>query len=131
MPRRPTAIALLAALVIALGAVPAAAQDGNPFNGLPEPAPTVVPTPEPVESADDETGRDTLYVIAGVLLVAFVAIGTWIARDARRSLPKGLAGEDRLREQGPHRHERQAKARARAKGRQARAARKRSRRARR
>jgi hypothetical protein len=125
-------LAALAALVLALAlaAAPARAQLGNPFDNLP-PAATPTPTPPPADAnADDETGRNTLYAIGGVLLVAFAVIGTWIARDARRSLPKELQEEHR-RDEGPHRHERQAKARARAKARKARAARKRTRRARR
>jgi hypothetical protein len=48
------------------------------------PVPTATPTPDPASST---TGTTTLYIIGAALLVAFVGIGLWIARDARRSLP--------------------------------------------
>jgi hypothetical protein len=124
-------LALLIA-VLALAASPAAAlaQDGNPFDGqLPPAQPTPQPTVEPVDDpADDDVGRVTLYAIGGALLLSFVGIGWWISRDARRALPADHRPEaERLREQGPHRHERQAKAKARDKGRAQRQARKKSR----
>ncbi|HEX4691336.1 MAG TPA: hypothetical protein VH276_11645 [Solirubrobacteraceae bacterium] len=48
------------------------------------PVPTVTPTPDPTSST---TGRTTLFIIGAALLLAFLFIGLWIARDARRSLP--------------------------------------------
>jgi hypothetical protein len=56
---------------------------------LPQPAPTAapVPTATPAGGATD-TGTRTLFLIGGALLVAFIAIGVWIARDARRSVPQ-------------------------------------------
>jgi hypothetical protein len=123
---------LALALAIVLLAVPAAsagAQDGNPFDGVPPPAPTPAPTLAPVEESNDDVGRNTLYAIAGGLLVAFVIVGWWMSRDARRALPPEERRErDRLREEGPHRKARQAKAKARAKGRAQRQARRRTRR---
>jgi hypothetical protein len=132
---RARAASVLSALVLLLAAAPALAQDGNPFNGLPPAEPTPAPTATPAaDTSNDDVGRATLYIIAGALLVAFVGIGWWIARDARRTLPPEErdrlgrpADPDRL----PHRHERQAKAKARAKGRAQRQARKAGRKARR
>jgi hypothetical protein len=49
------------------------------------PVPTATPTPDPASST---TGTTTLYIIGAALLVSFVFIGLWIARDARRSLPE-------------------------------------------
>ena len=123
---------LVLLLLAALLAPPAAAlaQDGNPFDGLPPAPPPPAPTVQPVETDDGSTDRETLYVIGGALLVVMVGIGWMIARDARRSAPQGSRDPKRLREEGPHRHERKAKAKARAKGRAQRQARKASRRAR-
>jgi hypothetical protein len=107
--------ALVLALVLALLAPAAAFAQGGAFGPLPPAAPT--PTPTPDKSNDSLTsdlgGRTTLYVIMGGLLVAFVGIGMFISRDARRALPKERRPDHRLREEGPHRHKRQAKARAR------------------
>ncbi len=123
----------LAALIVALALLsPAAAvaQDGNPFDGqLPPAQETPAPTVEPVESDDDDVGRQTLYVIGGGLLLFFVGIGWWISRDARANLPADERDDpQRLREQGPHKHAKQAKAKARAKTRAQKQARKKSRR---
>ena len=116
--------ALLVALVL-LAPASAAAQDANPFDGLPPVQPTPAPTVEPVEVDDGGVSRTTMWVIGGGLLITFVAIGMWISRDARRSLPADQRDDPRRqRDQGPHRHERQAKAKARAKGRAQRQARK-------
>jgi hypothetical protein len=126
---------LVLTLVLALLA-PAAAiaqtqqqQPGGPFGPLPpaepEPAP---PPPDQDDPLGDDVGTTTLYVIAGALLIAFIAVGVFISRDARRALPKAARGDTkRLREQGPHRHERQAKAKARARTKAQRAARRRNR----
>jgi hypothetical protein len=115
-------------LVIALAAPAAAAAQEDPFGPLPPAQPSPAPTAPPQDEDDSfsTTGRDTLYVIAGGLLVAFVAIGVWISRDARRFTPRG-SDKAALREEGPHRHGRQAKAKARAKTRAQRAARRRNR----
>jgi hypothetical protein len=116
------------ACVLAVLALPASAlaQASNPFNGLPPvqstPVPTATPTANP--STVDNTGRNTLYLIGAALVITFVGIGVWIARDARRSLPEELRNPELLRDDGPHRHEREAKAKARAKGRAQRQARK-------
>ena len=118
--------AVLCLLALLVAAAPAAAQDGNPFNGLPPAQPTPAPTvqqPTNPTSQNDGGGRTTLYLIGAGLLIVFVGIGVWIARDARRALPPE-ALQDRRRDEGPHRHERQAKAKARAKGRAQRQARK-------
>jgi hypothetical protein len=124
---------LVLIVLAALLAPPAAAlaQDGNPFDGLPPAPPPPAPTVEPVETNDDNVTRDTLYIIGAGLLVVMIGIGWMIARDARRSAPPNPRDDPRrLREEGPHRHERKAKAKARAKGRAQRQARKAGRRAR-
>jgi hypothetical protein len=108
--------ALLVVLVCALLVPAAASAQGGAFGPLPQPAqPTETPTPD--QSSDSLTsdlgGRTTLFVIMGGLLVAFIGIGVFISRDARRALPKDHRPDQRLREEGPHAHKRQAKARAR------------------
>ena len=130
MARLATVLALLALL---LPAAPALAQGGgdNPFAPPQVPAPTPEPTPEP---QDDSTGvsateTTTLFVIAGGLLVAFVAIGWWIARDARRRAPQHARGRHAMAEPGrglpqERRRDPKAKARARKKARAQRRARK-------
>jgi hypothetical protein len=125
--RRALAIALLVALL-----TPAAAlAQGGAFGPLPPAQPEATPTPEPGSNdslTSDLGGRETLYVIGGALLVAFVAIGVFISRDARRALPKGHRPDSRrLREEGPHKHKREAKARARARTKAQREARRRNR----
>jgi hypothetical protein len=123
--------AVVLALVLALLSPAAAfAQGGgqSPFGPLPAPQPTAAPPPEQDDPFGDDVGRTTLYAIAGVLLIAFVGIGVFISRDARKALPRsGRRDSTRLREQGPHKHQRQAKARARARGKAQKAARRRNR----
>lgn len=118
-------------VLLALALAPAAHAQGNDFSPLPPaptPAPTAVPTPTPVPSQDDNTGRDTLFIIGGGLVIAFIAMGWWVARDARRRLPKAdRRAAQRLRDEGPHRHRQQAKARARARVKAQKAARRRNR----
>jgi hypothetical protein len=117
---RITALAL--GLALALPAAPALAQD-NPFTPLPStPAatPTPAPTPAPTVSTGSDTGTTTLYVIGGGLLIVFFAIGAWIARDARRSIPEHRRGRHAIAEPAPgmpgeRRRDPRAKARARAK----------------
>jgi len=125
---------LLAVVALALAAPAPAAAQQNPFDLAPaQVTPESTPTPEPVD--DGSVGTATLYVIAGALLLAFLAIGLWISRDARRSLPapaRGPAGTARA-DPVPGapgervRSEPRAKAAARAKGRAQRAARRRNR----
>ena len=124
---------LAAVLTVLALAVPAGAlAQENPFGPLPPPAPE--PTPQPVNPADtvDDGGdvsREMLFGVGGALLVVFLAIGWFITRDARRTLPEDRRrDEPRLREEGPHRYERKAKQKARQKGRQQRKARKTTRR---
>src|SRR3954452_9481203 len=81
---------IVSAILLALLAPASALAQGNdllpPTAASPTstPVPTPVPTPDP---ASQTTGTTTLYVIGAALLVAFLFIGLWIARDARRSLP--------------------------------------------
>jgi hypothetical protein len=133
--RHTVVIALVLALLAPSAAV--AQNDQNqqqptqPFQPLPPAQPTPAPTPEPEDEGflDSEIGgTSTLYFIAAALLVAFIAIGMFISRDARRSLPKAHRLDSRrLREEGPHKHKREAKARARARGKAQKAARRRNR----
>jgi hypothetical protein len=107
-------------------------QPTQPFQPLPPAQPTPAPTAEPEDDGgflDSEIGgTSTLYFIAAALLVAFIAIGMFISRDAQRSLPKGHRPDARrLREEGPHKHKREAKAKARARGKAQKAARRRNR----
>jgi hypothetical protein len=137
--RRTLVIALLLALLAPAGAAAQSTQNqqsqqapqSGPFGPLPQSAPEPTATPEPVDDSSSSyqlTDRSTMFLIGGALLVAFIAIGMYIARDARRSLPSAHRPDSRrLREEGPHRHKRQAKARARARGRAQKAARRRNR----
>src|SRR5262245_30768744 len=112
-------IALITTLLVLALAAPAAAQQ-NPFGPLPDAStPTPAPTTNTNDSSDDNnTGRLTLFVIGGALVIGFAVMGWFIMRDARRSIPEeDLAAMSRLREQGPHAHKQNAKAKARAKGR--------------
>jgi hypothetical protein len=133
-------IALIAVLLALAAPAAAVAQTGQPnptnptqpFSPLPPAQPTPAPTAEPDDDGgflDTEiSGTTTLYVIAGALLIAFIAIGMFISRDAKRSLPKSHRPDARrLREEGPHKHKREAKARARARGKAQKAARRRNR----
>jgi hypothetical protein len=126
MLRRTLVIVLFLALL-----VPSAAfAQGGAFGPLPQAAPTSAPTPTKSNDSisSDLGGRTTLYIIFGGLLIAFVAIGVFISRDARSALPKNQRGDaHRLREQGPHKHKMQAKSRARAKTKAQREARRRNR----
>jgi hypothetical protein len=121
-------LTVFALLVLA----PAAARaQSNPFGPLPQPAEptqTAAPTPTATNATSGgDTGRTTLLLIGGALLVAFLAMGLFIARDARRSLPEDKRPTGALRDELAHKHRRQAKARARAKGRAQKAARRRNR----
>jgi hypothetical protein len=119
-------IALLTTLLALALAMPAAAQQ-NPFGPLPQAAPTETPVATPVSNTSDDnnTGRNTLFLIGGALIVGFLAMGWFIMRDARQAIPEeDLAAMSRLREQGPHAHKQHAKRKARAKGRAQRHARK-------
>ena len=80
-------IALITTLLALLLASPAAAQQ-SPFGPLPA-APTETPAPAatPTSSNDNNTGRNTLYVIGGALVVGFLIMGWFIMRDARRAIP--------------------------------------------
>ena len=124
--------ALVIALLLALLTPAAALGQGDAFGPLPSAQPAPTPTPEQSSSNDSLTsdlgGRETLLIIAAALLVAFVGIGVFISKDARRALPEGHRPDSRrLREEGPHRHKRQAKARARARTKAQREARRRNR----
>jgi hypothetical protein len=114
-------------VLVLLVPAPAALAQSNPFDGLPPAQPTPAPTVQQSNDTTDngQNDRTTLYVIAAGLLVTFVVIGWWIARDARRNLPADERDHlGRRRDEGPHKHELKAKQKARAKGRAQRQARK-------
>jgi hypothetical protein len=124
------AVVILIAALLAPASAVAQGQGQNPFGPLPPGQPTPAPTQEaPDNPADDDVGRTTLYVIAGALLLAFIGVGVFISRDARRATARSGRGSDRgrLREEGPHKHQREAKAKARARGKAQKAARRRNR----
>jgi uncharacterized protein HemX len=119
-------IALITTLIALALATPAAAQQ-DPFGPLPQAAPTetAAPAATPSSSNDNNTGRNTLFIIGGALIIGFAIMGWFIMRDARHAIPEEeLAAMSRLREQGPHAHKQHAKQKARAKGRHQRQARK-------
>ena len=121
-------IALIATL-LTLALAPAAMAQ-NAFGPLPQaqPTATAVATPTATPASDSSTGRNTLFLIGGILVVGFAIMGWFIARDARRGLPeRDVEAFGRARDQGPHKHKLQAKAKARDKGRAQRAARRRNR----
>jgi hypothetical protein len=124
-------LVILTLALVLLAPAGAVAQDGNPFDGsLPPAQPTPAPTPEDsntTTAAEDEVGRETLWIIGGAVAIALLAFGFWISRDARSNLPADERDERRGPDGKPlhvHKHERQAKAKARAKGRAQRQARK-------
>ena len=91
-------IATLTTLLVLALAAPAGAQSGA-FGPLPQAA---TPTPTAVESTTDtgETGRNTLFIIGGALIVGFVIMGALIARDARRKAPEIVAAGPGVPESG-------------------------------
>jgi hypothetical protein len=137
--RRTAVIAVLLALVAPSAAIAQQDNDNQQNQGTPtqpfQPLPPTQPTPAPTAEPEDDgfldteiSGSATLYIIAAALLVAFVFIGMFISRDARRSLPKSHRPDSRrLREEGPHKHKREAKSKARARGKAQKAARRRNR----
>jgi hypothetical protein len=116
-------IALITTLLVLALTAPAAAQSG-PFGPLPPADPTPTATPEQSSADDGETSIATLFAIGGGLVVAFGAMGWFIMRDARRSLPEDERPTQRLRDEGPHKHQKHAKEKARAKTRAQKQARK-------
>jgi hypothetical protein len=124
---RLTTLLLVVALLAPTAAL-AQQQPQNPFGPLPPPQPTATPEPEqPDDPLSDDFGVTTLYVIAGGLLIAFIGVGVFISRDARRTTAKSGSSRKGLREEGPHKHERKAKAKARQRTKAQRAARRRNR----
>jgi hypothetical protein len=126
--RRLAVVLTLAALLVPAGA--AVAQD-NPFQPLPAATPTPAPAPTATASNSglQDTGTDTLYIIGAGLLVVFLFIGVWIARDARRAVPEHRRGRHMIAEPAPgepgeRRRDPKAKARARQRARAQRQARK-------
>ena len=85
---RRIALLLLCATFL-LAPAPAALAQNSPFGPLPDAAPAATPTPDDDTSSvlGQDVGRSTLYAIAGGFLIVFIAIGWFISRDARQSLP--------------------------------------------
>jgi hypothetical protein len=85
---RRIALLLLCATFL-LAPAPAALAQTSPFGPLPDAAPAATPTPDDDTSSvlGQDVGRSTLYAIAGGFLIAFIAIGWFISRDARQTLP--------------------------------------------
>jgi hypothetical protein len=116
-------IALITTLLTLALAAPATAQTG-PFGPLPPAEATPTATVETSQQDAGTTGRNVLFIIGGALIVGFGVMGYLIMRDARRGLPQAELAGPRLREEGPHKHQKQAKAKARAKTRAQKQARK-------
>jgi hypothetical protein len=116
-------IALTTTLLVLAFAAPAGAQ-GGAFGPLPPAEPTPAPTVEAVSSTDNDTGRNVLFAVGGALILGFGVMGWFIMRDARGAIPKAELAGPRLRDDGPHKHQKQAKAKARQKTRAQKAARK-------
>lgn len=116
-------IAALLAVLALLVPAPVALAQTDPFGPI-----QATPTPDDNSTSvlGQDVGRSTLYLIAGGLFVAFVVIGVWISRDARRSIvrehPEESSHAVDPKERGRARE--RAKAQARAKARRQRAARK-------
>jgi hypothetical protein len=90
----------------------------------------VAPPAAFAQSTDSgSTGTATLFIIAGGLVLAFVVVGLWISRDARRALPPDERDDAPPRHLEPEerRKLRQDRSRLTAKRRAQRAARRRNR----
>lgn len=88
---RALAAGLLVLLLLIASAPVAAAQSGGggAFGPLPQAPPPPTPTPEApggIGGSDGDVSRETLFLIAGAVLLAFVLLGVAITRDARSSL---------------------------------------------
>jgi TRAP-type C4-dicarboxylate transport system permease small subunit len=119
-------IALITTLLVLATASPAFAQGAfGPLPAASTPTPTAAATATPTD--DNDTARNTLYIIGGALIVGFAVMGWFILRDARRKLPEEeVAQLNRSRDDGPHAHKLKSKERARDRGRRSRQARKRN-----
>ena len=80
---------LLVCATFLVAPTPAVFAQTSPFGPLPEAAPSPTPVPDDNSSnvLGQDVGRSTLYAIAGGFLIAFIAIGWFISRDARNTLP--------------------------------------------
>jgi hypothetical protein len=119
---------LVVALTLCCLLVPVAtaAAQSNPFTPLPAATPTPASTPAPTStpsstSSLSDTGSRTLLLIAAGLLAVFLAIGIWIAKDARRNAPEHHRGRHMMAEPAPgepreRRRDPKAKATARKRG---------------
>ena len=81
---------LLVCAACLLVPAPAALAQTSPFGPLPPAGPAPTPTPTPNTGTNvlgQDVSRATLFAIAGGFVIVFVAIGWFISRDARRTLP--------------------------------------------
>lgn len=83
-------LALLVAMLL-LAPVPAALAQtgGGAFGPLPPAQPAETPTPDPEDvpgAPDEDVSRETLFLVALGVVLAFVGLGWAITRDARRNL---------------------------------------------
>src|SRR3954452_15045071 len=104
MVRRILAVAVLLALLAAPSAALAQTTQqppGGDFGPLPQAAPTETPTPQKSNNSlsSDLGGNETLFIIGGALLIAFIASGFFLPRAPRRSLPEGHRPGSGLREE--------------------------------
>jgi hypothetical protein len=110
-------IALISTLLVLAFAAPAGAQSGA-FGPLPQAAPEATPAPTVTSTDTGETGRNTLFIIGGALIIGFGIMGFLVLRDARRSAPKIVAAGPAVPETGntgarkPHTAAAQTKMRA-------------------
>ena len=118
-------IALITPLLVLALPAAAGAQSGA-FGPLAEGDPAATPTPavQTLTVDDGSSGRNSLFIIGGALVIGFGVMGYFILRDARGAIPEPEFAGPRLREDGPHKHKKQAKARARTKTHAQKAARK-------
>jgi hypothetical protein len=93
-------IALLTTLLVLAVAAPAPAQTGGAFGPLPPAEPTPTPAPTTATTDTGETGRNTLFIIGGALIIGFGIMGFLVLRDARRAAPKIVAAGPAVPEQG-------------------------------
>jgi hypothetical protein len=106
-------IALLTTLLVLAIAAPAGAQGGGAFSPLPPADPIVTATPTVAAASDDSTGKNTLFIIGGALIIGFAIMGYLIMRDARNTVPEIEIAHDIHREEAVHKRQKQDKARAR------------------
>jgi len=106
--RAPAAgLLILLALLTAAPVATAQTGGGGAFGPLPQAQPEPPPPPEAPGAADDgDVSRETLYLIAAAVLLAFILLGAAITRDARgrlteddRAIVEGRPASNPMRKQ--------------------------------